>query len=50
MSSPPGIWPNDKRREFRHFFIAAVELPEADVQARIRARTGDLSMHGCYNM
>jgi hypothetical protein len=48
MSSPPGIWPNDKRREPRHFFIATVELLEADVQARMRARTGDLSMHGCY--
>ena len=48
MSSPPGIWPNDKRREPRHFFFATVELLEADVQARIRARTGDLSMHGCY--
>ena len=48
MSNPPGIWPNDKRREPRHFFIATVELLEADVQARIRARTGDLSMHGCY--
>ncbi len=48
MSSPPGIWPNDKRREPRHFFFATVELLEADVQARMRARTGDLSMHGCY--
>lgn len=48
MSSPSGIWPNDKRREPRHFFIATVELLEADVQARIRARTGDLSLNGCY--
>jgi hypothetical protein len=48
MSSPSGMWPNDKRREPRHFFIATVELLEADVQARIRARTGDLSMNGCY--
>ncbi len=48
MSSPPGIWPNDKRREPRHFFIATVELLEADVQSRVLARTGDLSMHGCY--
>jgi PilZ domain len=39
---------NDKRREPRHFFIATVELLEADAQARSRARTGDLSMHGCY--
>jgi hypothetical protein len=48
MSSPSGIWPNDKRREPRHLFIATVELLEAQVQARIRARTGDLSMNGCY--
>lgn len=48
MSSPSGIWPNDKRREPRHLFIATVELLEAEVQARIRARTGDLSMSGCY--
>ncbi|HUJ32876.1 MAG TPA: PilZ domain-containing protein [Candidatus Acidoferrum sp.] len=48
MSSPSGMWPNDKRREPRHFFIATVELLEADVQARIRARTGDLSINGCY--
>lgn len=48
MSSPSGIWPNDKRREPRHFFIATVELLEAEVQARMQARTGDLSMNGCY--
>lgn len=42
------MWPNDKRREPRHFFIATVELLEAEVQARMQARTGDLSMNGCY--
>jgi PilZ domain len=48
MSNPSGIWPNDKRREPRHFFTATVELLEANVAARIRAQTGDLSMNGCY--
>ncbi len=48
MSSPPGIWPNDKRREPRHFFVATVELFETDAHAGICARTGDLSMNGCY--
>jgi len=48
MSDPSGTWPNDRRREPRHFFIATVELLEADMQARIRARTGDLSVNGCY--
>ena len=48
MPNPSGMWPNDKRREPRHFFIAMVELLEAEVQARIRARTGDLSVNGCF--
>ncbi len=42
------MFPNDKRREPRHFFTATVELLEANVRARIGAQTGDLSMNGCY--
>jgi len=42
------IWPNERRREERQFFIATIELIETAVHERIRARTGDLSMHGCY--
>jgi hypothetical protein len=48
MSNPSGTWPNERRREPRHFFTATVELLEANVQARIHARTGDLSVNGCY--
>jgi PilZ domain len=48
MSNPSGKWPNDRRREPRHFFTATIELLEADVEARVRARTGDLSLNGCY--
>jgi len=48
MSGPSGVWPNERRREERHPFIATVELLESAVHARITARTGDLSMGGCY--
>lgn len=38
----------EQRREPRHPFFATVELLDAESEARIQARTGDLSLHGCY--
>ncbi len=38
----------EHRREPRHPFFASVELLESQFNARIEARTGDLSLHGCY--
>ncbi|MGC2421036.1 MAG: PilZ domain-containing protein [Candidatus Acidiferrales bacterium] len=48
MPNPTGIWLSDKRREPRHSFTATVELLDTSVQVRIRAKTGNLSMNGCY--
>ena len=39
---------NEHRREPRHPFFATVELLEAQHETRVNARTGDLSLHGCY--
>lgn len=39
---------NEHRREPRHPFFATVELLEAESETRVGARTGDLSLHGCY--
>lgn len=38
----------EHRREPRHPFFATVELLETRSEVRIQARTGDLSLHGCY--
>lgn len=38
----------EHRREPRHPFFASVELLEDKLATRISARTGDLSLHGCY--
>lgn len=38
----------EHRREPRHPFFASVELLESKLATRIEARTGDLSLHGCY--
>jgi len=38
----------EHRREPRHPFFASVELLESTRETRIQARTGDLSLHGCY--
>ncbi|MFZ0336230.1 MAG: PilZ domain-containing protein [Candidatus Acidiferrales bacterium] len=38
----------EHRREPRHPFFASVELLESKLDTRIEARTGDLSLHGCY--
>jgi len=38
----------EHRREPRHPFFASVELLEAKLETRVEARTGDLSLHGCY--
>ncbi len=38
----------EHRREPRHPFFASVELLESKLDTRIDARTGDLSLHGCY--
>lgn len=38
----------EHRREPRHPFFASVELLESKLNSRIEARTGDLSLHGCY--
>ena len=38
----------EHRREPRHTFFASVELLESALDTRINARTGDLSLHGCY--
>ena len=38
----------EHRREPRHTFFASVELLESKLDTRINARTGDLSLHGCY--
>jgi hypothetical protein len=38
----------EHRREPRHPFFASVELLESKLNTRIEARTGDLSLHGCY--
>lgn len=38
----------EHRREPRHAFFASVELMESKMESRISARTGDLSLHGCY--
>lgn len=38
----------EHRREPRHPFFASVELLESKRETRISARTGDLSLHGCY--
>lgn len=38
----------EHRREPRHPFFASVELLESKQETRISARTGDLSLHGCY--
>jgi hypothetical protein len=38
----------ENRREPRHPFFATVELLEALHDMKIQARTGDLSLHGCY--
>ena len=38
----------EHRREPRHPFFAMVELLETKNEMRIQARTGDLSLHGCY--
>lgn len=36
------------RRSARVAFVAAAEVLEIDNDVRLRARTGDLSSHGCY--
>lgn len=38
----------EHRREPRHPFFASVELLESSLETRVVARTGDLSLHGCY--
>lgn len=38
----------EHRREPRHPFFASIELLETKNEVRIEARTGDLSLHGCY--
>jgi hypothetical protein len=38
----------EHRREPRHPFFASVELLDSKMDTRIAARTGDLSLHGCY--
>lgn len=38
----------DARRESRQPFFAAIELLETESSVKIEARTGDLSLHGCY--
>ena len=38
----------EHRREPRHPFFASVELLESSLETRVAARTGDLSLHGCY--
>jgi hypothetical protein len=38
----------EQRREPRQPFFAAIELVETENSVKIEARTGDLSMHGCY--
>lgn len=38
----------EHRREPRHAFFASVELLESKLDMRVNARTGDLSLHGCY--
>lgn len=38
----------EHRREPRHAFFASVELLESKMANRVSARTGDLSLHGCY--
>ncbi|MGB6874712.1 MAG: PilZ domain-containing protein [Candidatus Acidiferrales bacterium] len=38
----------EHRREPRHAFFASVELIESKLDTRVNARTGDLSLHGCY--
>ncbi len=32
----------------RYPFVASVELIEVDSETRLRARTSDISFHGCY--
>lgn len=38
----------EQRREPRKVFFAAIELIETESSVQIEARTGDLSLHGCY--
>ncbi|HEV2489293.1 MAG TPA: PilZ domain-containing protein [Candidatus Acidoferrales bacterium] len=38
----------EHRREPRHPFFATVELLETESEVKVQARTGDLSLHGCY--
>ena len=38
----------ERRREPRQPFFATIELLETQSDVRIQARTGDLSLHGCY--
>lgn len=45
---PPNHMDIEHRREPRHPFFASVELLESAEETRINARTGDLSLHGCY--
>jgi D-serine deaminase-like pyridoxal phosphate-dependent protein len=38
----------EQRREPRQPFFAAIDLLETESSVKIEARTGDLSLHGCY--
>ena len=38
----------ENRRSPRVAFVAAAEVTEIETEVRLRARTSDLSQHGCY--
>ena len=38
----------DLRRSLRVPFVASAEVIDVDSNIRLAARTGDLSLHGCY--
>ncbi len=39
---------SERRRAPRYGFIAAAEVVEVQSETRLRARTSDLSLYGCY--
>ena len=48
ISAMSSTAPNERRCATRSAFIAPVEMVEMRTGSRIRARTSDLSPHGCY--
>ena len=48
LSTPGGVLYANPRRSPRFPFIASAEITELQSEARLRARTSDLSREGCY--